>query len=125
MKILVDMNLSPLWVGFFSANGVDAVHWMTLGPGNASDDTVLAWARDHDCIVFSHDLDFSALIALAGLNGPSILQVRTQDVLPEDIGTKVLVVLREHADALNQGAIITVVEHMSRVRVLPIARRAK
>ena len=42
MKILVDMNLSPSWVGFFSANGVDAVHWMDLGPGNADDATVLA-----------------------------------------------------------------------------------
>ncbi len=125
MKILVDMNLSPSWVGFFSANGVDAVHWMDLGPGNADDATVLAWARDHGHIVFTHDLDFSALIAIAGSNGPTVLQVRTQDVLPEDIGTKVLTVLREHADALDQGAIVTVVEHMSRVRVLPIYRRAK
>lgn len=125
MKILVDMNLSPSWVGFFSANGVEAVHWMDLGPGDADDATVLSWARDHGHIVFTHDLDFLALIALAGSNGPTVLQVRTQDVLPEDIGTKVLTVLREHAGALENGAIVTVVEHMSRVRVLPIARRVE
>lgn len=72
MKILVDMNLSPAWVDFFSTNGIDAVHWMELGPGDADDATVLAWARDHGHIVFTHDLDFSALIALAGSNGPSV-----------------------------------------------------
>ena len=77
MKILVDMNLTPLRVGFFSANGVDAVHWMNVGAGDAADATLLSWARDAGRVVFTHDMDFSALIALAGLNGPSILQVRT------------------------------------------------
>jgi len=125
MKILVDMNLSPQWVRFLSANGVEAIHWMDVGARDADDSTVLAWARDHGQILFTHDLDFSALIALAGLNGPSVLQVRTQDVLPEDIGSKVLGVLRDHKDALTNGAIVTVVEQLSRVRVLPILRRPK
>jgi len=125
MKLLVDMNLSPSWVGFFAANRIDAVHWMTVGAANADDATLLQWARDAGRVVFTHDMDFAALIALAGLEGPSVLQVRTQDVLPEDIGSKVLVVLRDHADALDQGAIVSVVEHLSRVRVLPILRRPK
>ena len=122
MKLLVDMNLSPSWVGFLSANGFDAVHWVNIGPGDADDVTLLSWARKSGRIVFTHDMDFSALIALAGLVGPSVLQVRTQDVLPEDIGVMVLSVLREHEEALSQGAIVTVLEHASRVRVLPIRR---
>jgi len=51
--------------------------------------------------------------------------VRAQGVLPEDVGDKVLLVLRDHGDALDRGAIITVLDHASRVRVLPILRRTK
>lgn len=42
----------------------------------------MAWARANDRIVFTHDLDFGRLLALAGRVGPSVMQVRTQDVLP-------------------------------------------
>lgn len=124
MRLLIDMNLSPSWVGFFVANGVDAVHWKDVGAGSADDATLLAWARESGRLVFTHDLDFSALIALAGSDGPSILQVRTQAVLPEDIGAAVLLVLREHADSLAKGAIVSVDESLSRVRILPIHRQS-
>jgi len=42
MKILVDMNLSPEWIGFFSANGVESVHGSKVGSGNAEDSILLA-----------------------------------------------------------------------------------
>jgi len=54
MKLLVDMNLSPSWVGFLSANTIDAVHWSTIGPGDAQDSTLLAWARDNGRVLFTH-----------------------------------------------------------------------
>lgn len=76
----------------------------------------------HDCSVFTHDLDFSALLAATNANGPSVLQVRTQDVLPEALGLLVIRVLREHADALEKGAILTVDLLGARVRYLPIER---
>jgi hypothetical protein len=31
MNLFVDMNLSPLWIRFFECNGVDAVHWSSVG----------------------------------------------------------------------------------------------
>ena len=30
MKLLIDMNLSPLWVEFFERNGLYAVHWSRI-----------------------------------------------------------------------------------------------
>jgi predicted nuclease of predicted toxin-antitoxin system len=123
MKILIDMNLSPEWVGFFSANGVEAVHWSKVGSGSAEDSVLLAWARTAGYVVFTHDLDFAALVALAGSDGPSILQVRTHEVMPVDIGPLILQVLREYTEAIERGAIVTVVQPASRVRVLPIERR--
>lgn len=125
MKILVDMNLSPSWIGFLASKGFEATHWSDLGPPGAEDATLMSWARANQFVVFTHDMDFSALIALAGSNGPSILQIRTQNVLPEDIGDRVVAVLNEHAESFIQGSIVTVVEHASRVRVLPIMRQTK
>ena len=122
MKLLLDMNLSPTWVRFLEEHGFDAVHWSAIGEPTATDAAILAWARDRGFVVFTHDLDFSAILAVTEAVGPSVLQVRTQDVLPDGVGPNVLRVLRDHRTALNQGAIISVDEITSRVRVLPVRR---
>ena len=35
MKLLLDMNLSPGWVGFLTGRGLDAVHWVGTSMGGA------------------------------------------------------------------------------------------
>ena len=123
MKLLLDMNLSPTWVRFLEENGFEAVHWSTTGEPSATDAVIMAWARDRGFVVVTHDLDFSALLASTEAVGPSVIQVRTQDVLPEAVGSDVVRVLRDHRAALDEGAIVSIDELASRVRVLPIRRR--
>ncbi len=125
MKLVIDMNLSPTWVGFLTSRGFEATHWSTVGAPAAPDAAIMAWARNHNCIVFTHDLDFSTMLAHASALGPSLVQVRTQAVLPEDIGNDVADVLHRHADALVRGAIVTIDEVSSRVRILPIGRDSR
>jgi predicted nuclease of predicted toxin-antitoxin system len=67
-------------------------------------------------------MDFSALLAVTGATGPSVLQVRAQDVLPSAIGRDVVRVLTMRAEAFSAGAIVTIDKVKSRVRVLPIRR---
>lgn len=83
MKILVDMNLPPRWVQFFVNAGWDAVHWSQEGAPTAGDRKIMACARENGYIVFTHDLDFSALLAATQRKGPSVIQVRIQNTLPE------------------------------------------
>jgi predicted nuclease of predicted toxin-antitoxin system len=66
MKILLDMNLAPAWVGFLEQEGFEAVHWASVGSPTANDADIMEWARQHDHIVFTHDMDFSALLAVTG-----------------------------------------------------------
>jgi len=120
VKILLDVNLSPSWAAFLVHAGVQAVHWTSVGSPAAPDRELMAWAREHGHVVFTNDLDFSALLALTRDSGPSVLQVRTQDLLPAAIGAVVLRVLRDHGAALEAGAILTVHESGSRVRILPL-----
>jgi len=123
MKLLLDMNLSPTWVRFLEENGFEAVHWSTTGAPTATDAVIMAWARERGFVVVTHDLDFSALLASTEAVGPSVIQVRTQDVLPDAVGSDVVRVLRDHRAALDEGAIVSIDELASRVRVLPIRRR--
>jgi len=123
MKILVDMNLPPAWVEFFAAHGIEAVHWSTLGSPRATDSEIMAWARQRRHIVFTHDLDLAAILATSNAEGPSVVQMRTQDVLPSAVGADILRVLSEHREVLEHGAIVTVDEVTFRVRILPILKR--
>jgi len=119
MKILVDMNLSPNWVKVLERAGWEARHWSTVGDMRATDDVIMSWARENGFIVFTHDLDFGVLLALTRAESPSVIQVRTQDVFPEVLGDRLVKVLREHQSALEKGALLTVDEGKSRVRILP------
>jgi predicted nuclease of predicted toxin-antitoxin system len=118
------MNLSPIWVTFLTEKGFDAMHWSQIGDPRAADAIIMQWARSNDHVVFTHDLGFSALLAAGGQDGPSVIQVRSQDVMPQAIGADVVGVLRQHTDQLHAGAIITIDEMNSRLRILPIQRKS-
>jgi len=122
MRLLLDMNLSPSWVGFLQKEGFEALHWSSVGDPSASDAAIMEWARHRGYVVFTHDLDFSALLAATNATAPSVLQVRTQDVLPDAIGADVVRVLRTHAVALEHGAIVSVDKLTARVRALPFGQ---
>ena len=83
LQILVDMNLSPQWVPALQKHRWPAVHWSTVGDPGAIDKDIMDWARDHRYVVFTHDLDFGTMLALSHEAGPSVLQVRSEDILPD------------------------------------------
>jgi len=64
-------------------------------------------------------LDFGVLLALTQAESPSVIQVRTQDIFPEVLGDRLVKVLQEHQSVLEKGALLTVDEGKSRVRILP------
>jgi predicted nuclease of predicted toxin-antitoxin system len=120
VRLVVDMNLSVEWVAELARHGWAAGHWSTIGDPRAEDSVIMAWARANAHVVFTHDLDFGAILALTHATGPSVLQVRGQNVLPEDIGPVVIAALRQHDSALAAGALVVVDVRKSRVRVLPL-----
>jgi predicted nuclease of predicted toxin-antitoxin system len=120
ISILIDMNLSPGWVSLLSQNGWAAVHWSSVGDPTATDQVIIAWALANNRVVFTHDLDFGTMLALTHAEGPSVIQVRGQDVLPTHMGALVIAALRQHETELAAGALIVVDERKCRVRVLPL-----
>lgn len=122
LHVVIDMNLSPEWVPALLDKGVRAVHWSAIGDPRAPDREIMAWAVTHRAIVFTHDLDFGTMLAMTQASKPSVIQVRTQDTLPEHLLELVFGVLTKYEDKLQQGALIVVNEQTQRVRLLPLQR---
>lgn len=120
MRILIDMNLSPDCTALFARHGIEAVHWSAVGDPRAEDRVIMAWARTQGYVVFTHDLDFGAMLAVTQTDGPSIIQVRTQNVSPDHLEPLIIPMLRHYESELNVGALIVVDEARSRVRFLPL-----
>jgi predicted nuclease of predicted toxin-antitoxin system len=119
LSIVVDMNLSVEWVPLLTQAGWPTVHWVDVGDPHADDVTIMDWARANQRAVFTHDLDFTTLLALTHATGPSVLQVRGQNVLPEHLGPAVVAAIRQYEAELEQGALIVVDVARARVRILP------
>lgn len=120
MKILIDMNLSPQWVQVFQKHGFQSVHWCAVGDPRATDRSIMDWARANEFIVFTHDLDFGAILAATQAESLSVIQVRTQNVLPTHLEDLLIGVLHQFESILEAGALIVVNEARSRARILPL-----
>ncbi len=122
MRILIDMNLSPRWVEVLRQAGWEAKHWVDVGDPRAPDRIIMEWARESGYFVFTHDLDFGTALALTHAQGPSVIQVRAQNVSPAHLSDVVVEAIRQCERQLLAGALVTVDEARTRVRVLPIGR---
>ena len=122
MKFVVDMNLSPSWADRLARLGFEAVHWSTIGAGTAPDDEILTWARDHGCVVITNDLDFSAILAASSGQAPSVLQIRTQDLLSDAAVSFVMRAIKAFSTDIEAGALLSIDEGGTRVRMLPLRR---
>ena len=120
MKLLLDMNLPPALTTALRSVGFESVHWSDVGDHRASDAIVLKWAHDNGHIVVTHDLDFAALLAAGGQTSPSVVQLRTRDLRPAQYAQLLLAALEQARDALNVGALVTVNDAESRIRILPL-----
>lgn len=120
MKLLIDMNLSPAWAGYLVSEGFEAAHWSTLGDPTASDRLLTDYAQAGGWVILTHDLDFGAILAASGRAGPSVMQIRADDLSLDAIGTSVVAALRQLNASLAAGALVTVEPARTRVSILPL-----
>ena len=103
--------------------GGEVEHWSAVGKVNAPDSEVMAYAAQHDYVVLTHDLDFSAILAATHGEKPSVVQIRTEDVSPQVIGSQVTAALRHMEPELQAGALLTIDRRRTRVRLLPLVAK--
>ena len=116
MRFVVDVNLSPEWSDLLAGHGHDALHWRDVGPTDAPDDAIIAWAVVENRIVFTADLDFAAAVATRGLTAPSVVQLRLNSTDPLTVGDFVVRSIAAAGRALDGGAILTIDPGHARLR---------
>jgi predicted nuclease of predicted toxin-antitoxin system len=62
----------------------------------------MQWAREHNYVIFTHDLDFGTLLALTQAKSPSVLQLRTQNIAPAHLQQLVVDALKQFENLLEQ-----------------------
>lgn len=122
LSLVVDLNLPPRLAQHLTDRGVHAVHWSAIGPLTALDEAILAHARAARAVVVTHDLDFSAILASAGDDSPSVIQIRLHDLTAAHVAATVEQVVRAHAEVLRAGALVSVSDSGARIRLLPLRR---
>ena len=147
LRLLADMNISPrppqksrsdFWgprasrrpeifpghaprtVALLREQGWDIVRAPELLPVDAPDEQVLERARADGRVVVTQDLDFSTLLALSGEDRPSVVTLRLATSDPEIVARRLLEVLPEVGEALQEGSAVTVEETSVRIRKLPV-----
>jgi len=113
------MNLSPLWANELALDGHDALHWRDIGAADAVDEKIAAWAAKDGRCVLTGDLDFAAMVAMGGLNAPTVVQLRSGNADPADIGEFVRQSISNAGSQLAGGAILTIDGRQARLRPGP------
>lgn len=123
MRFVVDMNLSRYWVPALIDSHWEAEHWASIGRGNASDMTIIAYARSNGRVILTNDLDFGTILSASGRDLPSVIQIRCIDTSPDTIGPRVIETIRQAQIELEAGAFLSIDPKRVRLRTLPMARR--
>jgi predicted nuclease of predicted toxin-antitoxin system len=103
-------------------HGWDVVRSSDLLSPRASDQEILAYARETGRDLLTQDLDFSALLALSGLDRPSLLTLRLSSSEPGIVTAKILEAEPMLSGSLREGCAVTIEDSVVRVRKLPIRR---
>ena len=119
MKFLADMGISPKSVAFLQSLGYEATHLHEQGFDRLPDAAILNKARDEGYILLTHDLDFGELVAASRAQLPSVIIFRLRNMHPERVNRYLREIITLHQDVLEQGAILSVAEGQTRVRLLP------
>ena len=122
MKLILDMNIPQGWVEVLNAAGHEAVHWREIGDVRAEDTEIMAWARKHTFIVFTHDLDFGAMLYATNAVGPSVIQLRMENISPSFVGHIIVKTLNIVSKELKKGALVIIDPKKHRIRLLPLSK---
>lgn len=120
MKFLADMGISRSTNVFLRNLGHNVVHLRDENLQRLPDEDIINKAFTEGRIILTMDLDFGYLMSISKAKLPSIIIFRLENEKPENVNKQLGKVLAESYEVIQSGAIISVLEHTYRVRLLPI-----
>jgi predicted nuclease of predicted toxin-antitoxin system len=124
LSFLADMNISPLTVSDLRGRGWDVVRVSEIMDKATKDLDLLEYARLHNMVIITQDLDFSMLLAVKGYEKPSLINVCLEEAKPEQVTSRIVDTVSGLEAELAKGVVVTVDETSARYRYLPIITSA-
>jgi predicted nuclease of predicted toxin-antitoxin system len=116
------MNMAHRWAAMLASRGIEAIHWAEIGPGDAPDHKIMDYAKNKGYAVLTNDLDFGTALALTAASEPSVVQIRGDDVRPENLLESVVNILAKFSMDIKKGALVTIDANKVRIHILPLTR---
>ena len=120
LEFLANMNISPITVERLRGLGWNIIRVAESMDKTSKDIKVPDYARDHNKVVITQDLDFSALLAANRYQKPSVISLRFDNAEPSFIADRIVEIVKEFEKELEDGIVISVDETSARYRNLPI-----
>lgn len=100
--------------------GWEALHVKEVGLDRAPDVEILEFVRNDNLVCVTLDHDFHAHLARAQMNAPSVIRLRLEGLPAIDQAALIRRVWDYCAQAISEGAAVTVDSKTIRVRRLPL-----
>jgi len=120
IQFLADMNISPVTVKQLKKQGWNIVRISEILDRKSTDIKIINYAREHNKVIITQDLDFSMLLAVRGYTKPSVINLRVENARSDFITKRIIAVVSLMEKELRDGIIVTVDETSLRYRNLPI-----
>ena len=120
LDFMANMNISPYTVKNLREKGWNIVRVSELMDAGSKDIEILKYAREHNKVLITQDLDFSALLAVGGYEKPSIINLRLENARPDYVTNRIIATVSELEKELELGIIVRVDEVSARYKSLPI-----
>lgn len=123
MRFLADMGVDIRVVDWLRNNGHDAKHLREEGLHRMPNGEIFTKAIQENRIIVTFDLDFGEIVALSKGKKASVILFRLHNTRTSHLLRRLSAVLKDTANALEEGAVVVVEESRHRVRYLPFGEK--
>jgi len=120
LEFLANMNISPITVEKLRGLGWNIIRVSEIMDRGSKDVKILDYAKEHNKVLITQDLDFSALLVAKRYEKPSVISLRFDNAEPNFIADRMVEIVKEFEKELEEGIVLSVDETSARYRNLPI-----
>ena len=114
------MNIPLKYSALLGKRGVESLRWSDVGSPYASDEEIMAYARNNNLIVLTYNLDFGAILSATHELKPSIVQIRASVMFADRAVDMITSATKQNTTELKKGAILSIDLKKARLRLLPL-----
>ena len=120
IRILLDQCIPRSAATILRNGGWDVVHTGEIGLSRAKDAYILKYAMNENRIIVTLDADFHSILAVGGLDKPSVIRLRLEGLKGREMATLLQKIWSKIQPEVDAGAMVTVTENSIRVKKIPI-----